>query len=389
MPRKPLNTDDDDYSPATPTMEESRLDAMLSVTRGLKSWRPAKQVLVPVTSVPTIFAQYNRATRVCGHPLERFGIVHGPSSHGKTIFLHGLGLSFLKLGHFYAFIDAEYTTPEDWLQSLMAEYSDHPGFIALRPRTYEETVDAVRAFVKSIESGRTAKENPLPRDMTALIVVDSIKKLVPEDILTKVNRFGAAGEKGSIDGMGGRGGQIQAALNDAWLKELTPLLAHTKTTMMAVARESQEEDGYKVGGGNSLLYDSSLAIRITRESYVKDGSGDNAVIVGERHKIAIHKTKIAGKTDKATICYFHTSNGVMVPAGFDRARDILELAKEYDIVAKSGSWLTWRDCRWQGDSLAVKRLSASPEALAKIEADVVARFRSDEELPTEDGHEAF
>ena len=47
-------------------------------------------------AVPTIFPQYDRATRVGGHPIERWTTVHGPSNHGKTTFLHGLGASFLQ-----------------------------------------------------------------------------------------------------------------------------------------------------------------------------------------------------------------------------------------------------------------------------------------------------
>ena len=62
---------------------------------------------------------------------------------------------------------------------------------------------------------------------------------------------------------------------------------------------------------------------------------------------------------------------------------MLELAKEYKVVQQKGSWLTWRNCRWQGDNVAVKKLTAAPEALDKLELDVESNFKANEELPTE------
>jgi recombination protein RecA len=356
---------------------------------GDSPWKPASQVLTRVRAVKTIFVQFNRATRVGGYPIQRFTMLHGPSSHGKTTFAHGLGLSFLQQQHFYSLVDAEYTTPISWLEEIMGEYAHHPGFNAMRPESYEQTVTAVEDFMRKVADARDAEEDSLPSDTSALVVVDSMKKLIPQDIWKRIVQNDADTAKGSVDGMGGRMAQIQAAMNTAWLNRLTPLLDRTNTGLLAILRESENighseyEPDYKVQGGKSVIYDSSLGMRVVLAGYIKDPPGSKeGRIIGERHRLILNKTKVAKKEDKGAVCYFHTSNGAMVPEGFDRARDVLELAREYGIVDLKGQWLTWRNCRWQGVNAAVRKLAQSDNALTMLQADVEARFSPDEVLPT-------
>jgi RecA/RadA recombinase len=292
----------------------------------------------------------------------------------------GLGFSFLKEGHVFGYVDAEMTTPPDWLASLMGDYARHPGFLGLRPKSYEQTVDAVRELVHRIADMRDAEE--FPEGTSALIVVDSLAKLVPEDFLAKIKKLGAQGEKGSVDGMGGRGGMILAKMHSEWLRELVPLLYHTGTTMLAIAREMENSDpngrDFKMAGGNAPLFDSSLAMRVTRQ-WVKEGTGAEATVVGERHEVEVYKSKIGGRDDKSSWAAFHTSNGAITPEGFDRARDVLELAREFGMVETSGSWLSWKGKgkRWQGANSAVAKLNEDPAMLAEMEAQVRAGFATE------------
>ena len=282
----------------------------------------------------------------------------------NTAWCHGLGLSFLQRDHFYADVDAEMTNPHEWLRSLMHEHADNPAFVAIRPDTYEQTVDAVRDLVTKLHKAVLAKT--LGADTSALIVVDSLRKLVPEDFWAKVHKHGAQGDKGSVDGMSGRGAQIKAKMNADWLDELTPLLNRTNTAMVLIARESEDTEAsandrkygkaYKVTGGKAIFFDSSLVVRVERASYIYDppSGGPESRVLGERHKLVISKTKVAGKDDKNIVCFFHTSNGNLIPEGFDRARDVLELAKEYGITDVAGQWIKWRGQKWQGIHKAVQ-----------------------------------
>lgn len=359
---------------------QARMKALAAVSKDFKEWRPAREALERVRSVRTIFAQLNAATRVNGWPIQRIGVIHGPSNNGKTAIAHGLGLSFLQAGHYYAYVDAEMTTPIDWVQELMGDMADAPGFKAMRPKSYEATVDAVRQFVETISKAKLAGK--LPDDVSALIVVDSLRKLVPKRLMDKIMKEGAAKEdkrgksKGGVDGLGGRAAQYKAALNAAWLDELVPLMAHSNASMLFIGREAENDDPFsedwKLTGGKALRYDSSLLCRVERSAWVKAGEQ----VVGERLRVRIHKTKIGGKDDRVTDCFIHLSNGKLVPPGFDRARDLFEMGCEVGCITQSGSWFTSTDTgeRWQGESAAVKALTADPASLARMEAEIGRRL---------------
>lgn len=358
---------------------------LLSLTAGLAGFKPAREVLRKVRAVPTLFPYYDWATGVQGHPLERVCLVHGPSSHGKTTFCHGLGASFLKRNHFYAFIDAEMTTPITWLESLMgSELADHPQFVASRPDSYEATVDHVRAFSNMV--GEAREKELVEPDTAGLIVVDSIKKLVPKRLMEKILKEGSEKDKGGgIDGMSGRAAMYKAALNSAWMDELVPLMHETGCTMVLIARESENTDksglydaDWKLTGGKAIFFDSSLVMRITRAGWNKEGSGEDAKVIGERHKVNIYKTKVAGKDDKTVSAYFNTSNGAIVAEGFDHARDVLELADKFGVVKKTGTWMNWGSEKWQGMNKAVQAITADGSKLEELEAEVRACFLSNQ-----------
>lgn len=307
----------------------------------------------------------------------------------NTIFVHGLGLSYLRAGHFYAYVDAEHTTPETWLRDLMAQHAENPAFLAQRPVTFEETVDAVRELVDGVAKARN--DGDLEPDTSALIVIDSIRKLVPKNLLAKILKHGADGAKGSVDGAGGRAAQMRAALNAQWLDELTPLLSHTKTSLVFISRETEDPNAdpsakkygtdFKVGGGKALVYDSSLVCRITRAAWVKESSADNARIIGEKHRVRIHKTKVGGKEGRYTDAFFHTSNGVLQPPGFDPARDLLEMALERGDVVQSGSWYSTAadgESIGQGKNAAVKYLYDNPDTMNALQERIAGDAGDDE-----------
>lgn len=333
-------------TPPSPAETRDSLRALQAVSSRFQAWRPAPEVLTAVRAVPTSFPQVDLATRVNGWPIQRICTVHGPSNHGKTAFCHGLGYSFLEGGHFYAFIDAERTTPETWLRSLGEKYLAHPGFVALRPTSFEQTVDAVRDFCQTIGDAKASGE--LAQDTSGIVVVDSIRKLIPERLLENILKAGAEGDKGSVDGMSGRGAQYKAALQSQWMDELVPLLDQYGIGMVIITREADDPNasprdllyggGWKVQGSKSLIYDASLVARITRDGWIKEGPKDDPLIVGERHQVRIWKTKVGGKDDRHTDAYFHTSNGVDSPAGFDRPRDVFEMAQKHGLVEQAGSW---------------------------------------------------
>ena len=378
VPREPLS------GPSLPSPPgDKRAKALVRIAGRMQMWRPAREVLKRVRAVPTIFPWLDYATKVGGLPVGRLTLVHGPSMEGKSILCLGLGLSFLKRGHFFGYVDAEFSSPITWLEGLMAEYADDPLFMGKRPKSFEDVVDSVRQMLKVIISAKESGEMP---DAAAVIVVDSIRKLIPEDFLAKIQKYGAQGEKGSVDGMSGMGGAIKAKMVADWLDELTPLLYRADAALVAIGRESVNRDAgkggpsWKLSGGGSLLFESSLAMRIERD-WVREGTGPDAIIIGEKHEGGIYKSKVAGKEEKVEYFSFHTSNGVATPEGFEPARDLLELGIQLGVVKGSGSWFTFsppggKALRWQGKNQAVKRLSVDAGLRESLDRMVRGKFRA-------------
>jgi recombination protein RecA len=357
---------------------EDRAKAMRALVEADEYFGQASEVLTLVRSVPTRFVQVDKVTGVGGWPVERFTIIHGPSNEGKTSFALGLGLSFLELGHYFHHVDAEFTTPADWLVKLMREHALNPCFRALRPDSYEQTVDAVTHLNVSITKAK--KEGKLPDDVSGLIVVDSLKKLNPKRLLDNLLKTGADGETGApgrkkdvgVDGMGGRAGQYKAALNSQWLDSIVPQLAKSGLGFLGITRETPKqdakwgEDDFNIGGGSHAIFDASIRARTLLEKDIIDEEGH---LLGQQHKVEIRKTKVGSKTSSIPVAFFHTSTGLNgVPEGFDRARDVLDLGIEMGLVEVSGSWVKDADGNiGQGLNKAVRNLTEKPERLAAIE----------------------
>jgi RecA/RadA recombinase len=366
----------------------SRFKSLARAASQLSDWKPAHSVLTEVRAVPTIFPLLDAVSGVGGWPTDRFTLLHGPSNEGKTELLLGLGKSFLARGHFFNLIDAELTTPFSWTKQLLGAEADSPGFVAIRFGSFEYIRGAVRRFCDKIGELREAGE--IDPDTSALIALDSIRKLVPEKIWDELTKEaegkakrgpGGKAQPRGVDGYGGRAAQYKAALNAAWLDELIPLLAQTGVGMITITRETPDPDDdfdreVRLGGGKALFFDSSFVVRTTKERDLVDGEGKDATLVGERRCVAVYKTKIAGRTVRWPEAFYHSSNGRLagVPAGFDRPRDLLELALQRGVCEAKGSWIAFDGANvGQGANRTVRRLHAEPSLLARLEAAVLER----------------
>lgn len=353
--------------------QADRLAAISAVAKRFSAFQPASEIFTEVKSVQTIFPQIDVATKCGGFPIERVSLVHGPSNEGKTVMAIGVGKSFLLRDHFFGFVDAEFSTPVSWLNTLMGGYVNHPGFVAMHPTSFEKTRDSVKEFLETIAEAKD--KGDIDKHTSALVVVDSIRKLVPERLMEALKKDA---EKVGLDGMSGRGAQYKAALLAQWLDELVPLIYHTNAAILLITRETEKpnagpyEQQYVISGGKAPIYESSLVARITR-NFVKEGDDT----VGERHTVRIWKTKIGSKEGKYVDGHFHTSNGSKSPAGFDISRDILEMSLDCGIINKKAGkhWFTRANGRFGegemlGDSEAetVQAIRAfAPEQLHELE----------------------
>lgn len=341
-----------------------------------KGWSKAGDALDRVRAVPTIFRDFNRATRVGGMPLRRIITVHGPTHGGKTAAVAGFLRSFVDLNHVGAYCDAEHATDLTFFDELFGRPVEKiPNFFGMRPSSYEETIDATDQFLNWMIAERKARfgrygKAPIPpeEDLAGLEVLDSINKLVPEREIEKLKKEGG-------DAIDKGWGRLRAAFNQAFLDHVVPLLGKAETSLVVMVQERDDEDldpweMPKLKGGKATQYDASLIIRIMKGGEVKRGESDSKETFGFRHRFRIWKSKVGHMDGRWTDAAFHMSNGVLVPPGFDLARDAVEIGKELGLIEGDG-WLSWRRpggkvSRWQGVHNAVAALSKDPGALAAL-----------------------
>lgn len=333
-----------------------------------KGWKTASEAFDRVKAVRTIFLDYNRATRVGGHPVRRISTIHGESHGGKTAFALGLVKSFVDAGHLGGYIDAEHATPEDFLEELLGVLARFPNFLGKRPKSYEGAMDATDAFLKA--SRGFIEKDP---EFCSALLIDTINKLVPMRELKNVMKSGAEElAKGHL-------GRARAAQNQAWLDHLVPLLGDANCALILIAQEREVqttrpwETDYRVKGGGALIFDASIVARVFKSSPVRLTTEKTSPVIGFRHKVRIWKSKVSHMDGRHTDCHFHLSNGALegVPAGFDLGRDAIEVGVALGVVSSSSSWLTWKGLggkrvRRNGKNAAVRFLAADPDQYAHL-----------------------
>ena len=180
-----------------------------------------------------------------------------------------------------------------------------------------------------------------------VIVVDSVAALVPKKELE--------GEIG--DSHVG----LQARLMSQSMRKLTGAIAKSKTAVIFI-NQIREKVGVMFGspettpGGRALKFYSSCRIDVRRIGQLKDGEE----VVGQRVRTKVVKNKVAPPFRLAEFDMMHT-NGISMEG------DILDLAVDRKIVAKSGSWFKYGETHvGQGKERARSFLVENPDITAEL-----------------------
>ncbi len=305
----------------------------------------------PIEAVSTGALSLDIALGIGGIPKGRIVEIYGPESSGKTtLTLHQVA-EVQKSGGVAAFVDAEHALDVVYAKKLGVNIDE---LLVSQPDTGEQALEIVDMLVRS--------------GAVDLIVVDSVAALTP---------------KAEIEGeMGDSHMGLQARLMSQALRKLTGTISRSNCSVVFI-NQIRMKIGVMFGnpetttGGNALKFYASVRMDVRKIASIKQSEEE---VVGNRTRVKVVKNKMAAPFKQAEF-------DIMFGRGISRSGDVLDLAVAKDIVAKSGSWFSYKEERiGQGRENAKEYIESRPDMMRKIEAEVlkaygVTRNGSKEEAP--------
>ncbi len=273
----------------------------------------------------------NAALGIGGLPKGRVIEIYGPESSGKTtLALHAIAES-QKMGGIAAFIDAEHAFDRFYAQKLGV---DVENLLVSQPDNGEQALEITENLIRS--------------GAIDIIVIDSVAALTP---------------KSEIEGeMGDSKMGLQARLMSQALRKLTSTISKTSTCCIFI-NQLREKIGVMFGnpetttGGNALKFYASVRLDIRKQTQLKEGDE----VVGNHVKVKVVKNKVAPPFRKAEF-------DIIFGEGISRAFEIIDLATEFNVIKKSGSWFSYGDTKLgQGRDAVKKILQDNPELADELE----------------------
>lgn len=284
------------------------------------------------------------ATGIGGLPKGRIVEIYGPESSGKTtLALHCIA-ECQKQGGVAAFVDAEHALDPVYAGNLGV---DIDSLLVSQPDYGEQALEITEQLVRS--------------GAVDIIVVDSVAALVPRT---------------EIDGeMGDSHVGLHARLMSQAMRKLTGAINKSNCLIIFI-NQLREKVGVVYGnpevttGGRALKFYSSMRIDVRKAEAIKAAGSE---VIGTRTKVKIVKNKLAPPFKQAEF-------DIMYGRGISKSGEILDLAAEYDIIKKSGSWFSYGEERLgQGRDKVKDIIENDPEFADKLESEIKKKIKEQQE----------
>jgi recombination protein RecA len=291
-----------------------------------------RDVLVPVSVIPSGSLSLDVALGVGGFPRGRVVEIFGPESGGKTTMTLHVIAQAQKMGGQAAFIDAEHALDPAYARKLGV---DVDNLLVSQPDNGEQALEIAETLIASAGLD--------------VVVVDSVAALVP--------RAELEGEMGEPQ-MG-----LQARLMSQALRKLTGKVSKSRTCLIFI-NQIREKIGVMFGnpetttGGRALKFYASIRLDIRRIQSIKEGDR----VVGSRTRGKVVKNKVAAPFREAEF-------DILYGEGISLEGDLLDLGVTHNVVEKSGTWLSFG-----GERIGQGRENA--RLFLKEHTDVGARLES-------------
>ena len=287
------------------------------------------------------------ALGIGGVPRGRVIEIFGPESSGKTTLALHIIAEAQKNNGIAAFIDAEHALDPKYAKNIGVNIDE---LIISQPDTGEQALEITESLVRS--------------NAVDVIVIDSVAALVP---------------KAEIEGnMGDSYMGLQARLMSQALRKLTAIISKSRTTTVFV-NQIREKIGVFFGnpettpGGRALKFYSSIRMDIRRKATIKKDE-DN---IGITAKVKVVKNKLAPP-------FKETMFDIIFGKGISKEGDIIDLGIKYNILQKSGVWISFNDIKFgQGRENSKTYLQEHPEIAKEIEDKILATAGLDKRISKE------